>query len=915
MSVGNSEMLEQFAIETQQHLDEIEPILMQAQSDSLDKTGIAALFRGFHSLKGLSRLFDLHGMEALAHHAESLLSEVRSERLSMSQEIMETLLAALDCIRTQREQAIIDGSDSPAPQDLLAALDGATKGKAGQASSVAAKPQSVPASLHDDHDTLIYFAEMLTECLPNLAVLLGGAGDAEQAADDLDALMTAAERLQLHGLQAHLAELASLDSSKPVIDRLAAVIVDARRFGRLMSHEAGADETVAAVASPLRRAMAETAKALAASLASEPETALAAAERLAALAATGLEDGGISSLVLQSLGNGAAVEPALAALQQLIADLASDGVDGIDLLRMAAEQLRDVMRGGWSLDAPLRKLLEDRGVDPRRLAGINVAAMERLATLLEGGQRKLVFVAVSLPARGDKTEFLRWLDQRLQPVSINPLPLAGSDGVALLAVSTDSPALIRSQILEADPEILFVEARQLSGQAFDHPWKPARAAKAEGAGGGGDNQVRVPVEILDRLFGRIGEFFSISSALNVVMVGSQVPVVLQKISDHVAQEAPALIPAIELLQRQQHDLSQIEVEVHRLVSLIHEATLGLRVIPLDIVFNRFPRMIRELAKEQGKQIRFEARADGIKVDKGMTELLADPLMHMLRNAVDHAIEMPDERVAAGKPRAANIRLTALQNGNRITVEIADDGRGIDTERVRQKAVSQGLVTESDSRNLSKDQIHRFIFSPGFSTAEQVTDTSGRGVGMDVALINVSRLGGRIDIHTIPGQGTTFRLDMPLSAAMQTVLLAETSVQTVAFPERMVVEAATVSRDAIQYVNGQRAILMHDRFLPLFRVAELLCLPDQPDDPTEQDLSVIVVASNRFRYGVEVGRILRRHEMLIRETHPRIAQLPGIGGVSTLGTDRIVLVVDPEGLTDLACRAVVPGMRAASRAAE
>jgi chemotaxis protein histidine kinase CheA len=915
MSVGNSEMLEQFAIETQQHLDEIEPILMQAQSDSLDKTGIAALFRGFHSLKGLSRLFDLHGMEALAHHAESLLSEVRSERLSMSQEIMETLLAALDCIRTQREQAIIDGSDSPAPQDLLAALDGATKGKAGQASSVAAKPQSVPASLHDDHDTLIYFAEMLTECLPNLAVLLGGAGDAEQAADDLDALMTAAERLQLHGLQAHLAELASLDSSKPVIDRLAAVIVDARRFGRLMSHEAGADETVAAVASPLRRAMAETAKALAASLASEPETALAAAERLAALAATGLEDGGISSLVLQSLGNGAAVEPALAALQQLIADLASDGVDGIDLLRMAAEQLRDVMRGGWSLDAPLRKLLEDRGVDPRRLAGINVAAMERLATLLEGGQRKLVFVAVSLPARGDKTEFLRWLDQRLQPVSINPLPLAGSDGVALLAVSTDSPALIRSQILEADPEILFVEARQLSGQAFDHPWKPARAAKAEGAGGGGDNQVRVPVEILDRLFGRIGEFFSISSALNVVMVDSQVPVVLQKISDHVAQEAPALIPAIELLQRQQHDLSQIEVEVHRLVSLIHEATLGLRVIPLDIVFNRFPRMIRELAKEQGKQIRFEARADGIKVDKGMTELLADPLMHMLRNAVDHAIEMPDERVAAGKPRAANIRLTALQNGNRITVEIADDGRGIDTERVRQKAVSQGLVTESDSRNLSKDQIHRFIFSPGFSTAEQVTDTSGRGVGMDVALINVSRLGGRIDIHTIPGQGTTFRLDMPLSAAMQTVLLAETSVQTVAFPERMVVEAATVSRDAIQYVNGQRAILMHDRFLPLFRVAELLCLPDQPDDPTEQDLSVIVVASNRFRYGVEVGRILRRHEMLIRETHPRIAQLPGIGGVSTLGTDRIVLVVDPEGLTDLACRAVVPGMRAASRAAE
>jgi len=250
------------------------------------------------------------------------------------------------------------------------------------------------------------------------------------------------------------------------------------------------------------------------------------------------------------------------------------------------------------------------------------------------------------------------------------------------------------------------------------------------------------------------------------------------------------------LQRQQNDLSQVEAEVHRLVSLIHEATLGLRVIPLDIVFNRFPRMVREVAKEQSKQIRFEARADGIKVDKGMTELLADPLMHMLRNAVDHGIETPTERVAVNKPPLAHIRLSAEQHGNRIVIEIRDDGRGIDTERVRQRAVAQGLATDADSSKLSVDQINRFIFAPGFSTANKVSETSGR-----------------------------------------------------------------------------------------------------------------------FRYGVEVTRILRRHEMLIRETHPRIAQLPGIGGVSTLGTDRIVLMVDPEGLTDLARRAIVPGMRVLSQTAE
>jgi chemotaxis protein histidine kinase CheA len=165
--------------------------------------------------------------------------------------------------------------------------------------------------------------------------------------------------------------------------------------------------------------------------------------------------------------------------------------------------------------------------------------------------------------------------------------------------------------------------------------------------------------------------------------------------------------------------------------------------------------------------------------------------------------------------------------------------------------------------------------------------------------------------------------MPLSAAMQTVLLAETEVQTIALPERMVVEAVTVARDSVQYVNGQRALLLHGRFLPLFKLTDLLRLPDAPADAPQgtnrdvhpgmppADMSLVVVMAEGLRYGVEVNRILRRHEMLIRETHPRIAQLPGIGGVSTLGTDRIVLVIDPEGLTELVRLAATPGLRAAT----
>jgi chemotaxis protein histidine kinase CheA len=285
-------------------------------------------------------------------------------------------------------------------------------------------------------------------------------------------------------------------------------------------------------------------------------------------------------------------------------------------------------------------------------------------------------------------------------------------------------------------------------------------------------------------------------------------------------------------------------------------------------------------------------------------------MHMLRNSVDHGLETPEERLAAGKPRTAALILSAEQRGNRIVVEINDDGRGINIEKVRLKAVASDLVSDEESRKLSDEQIARFIFTPGFSTADKITDTSGRGVGMDVALVNVTKLGGKIDIQTRPGLGTTFRLDMPLSKAIQPMLLAETGIQTVALPDRMVVEGTVVAAAELQNVNGQRSLLLHGRFLPVFKLVELLRLPEPPPQASDQ-LSIVVCDFNGRRIGIEVQKIMRRADMLIQEMHPRIAHLPGIGGISTLGTDRIVVVIDPEGLFELAKRHTVFGLRSHS----
>jgi two-component system, chemotaxis family, sensor kinase CheA len=280
---------------------------------------------------------------------------------------------------------------------------------------------------------------------------------------------------------------------------------------------------------------------------------------------------------------------------------------------------------------------------------------------------------------------------------------------------------------------------------------------------------------------------------------------------------------------------------------------------------------------------------------------------MLSNAIDHGVEPEVERLAKGKPRAAMLRLIAQQQGNRIVVEISDDGRGIDIERVKRRAMSSRLASEDEIRRMSDEQLTRFIFTPGFSTKEEITDVSGRGVGMDVVLVHVTKLGGKIDIATQSGHGTTFRLDLPLSAAIQPMLLADTGVQSIGFPEAMVSETLMFPSAGVQFVNGQRAILLRERFLPVFRLTELLRLPHSTA-ANGADLSIVLCQWAGQRMGIEVHRILRRGEMLIREAHPRVAALPGIGGITSMGFDRIVLVLDPEGMFELARMAEVSGLQ-------
>jgi chemotaxis protein histidine kinase CheA len=565
-------------------------------------------------------------------------------------------------------------------------------------------------------------------------------------------------------------------------------------------------------------------------------------------------------------------------------------------LQPALAELRGLLTLNTRVE--LTKLFTERRLDAALLPAIPAEKRHWLASIQADSDVAFFEVILDVNA-GTRSlhELATWLYSHTLLLQGKSITVEGQPKVSLLLSSTQDEAQLGEAIGNATGSGIPTIIRRMDGTIVSRTFGPP--LQTVSAHGIGDNAVRVPVEILDRLFGRVGEFFQVENRLNELIFDENVRESLRRIQD-VALGSDLVRPEdVARLLDQRGELQDVEVDVQRLLNLIHDATLGLRVIPFNSLFTRINRAVHDLAKNQGKHVHFTGRAEGIKIDKGMAELIVDPLMHMIRNAIDHGIELPEERQACGKEQTAILQISVGQTGNRIMIDVSDDGRGIDADKVLRKAVERGLVREAEGHRLSREQIYRFILMPGFSTAETVTETSGRGVGMDVALVNVTRLGGRIDIRSTSGRGTRFVIELPLSAVIQRVLLAETGHQLLSFPERAVVESLIVSPGDIQSVNGQQAILHLGTFLPVFRAEALLQLPSVPDNGG--DLSIIVLEHDRQRIGVVVRRILRSHEVLMRETHPRIANLIGISGVATLGNGLVLLVTDPPGLFTLSRR--------------
>ncbi len=435
------------------------------------------------------------------------------------------------------------------------------------------------------------------------------------------------------------------------------------------------------------------------------------------------------------------------------------------------------------------------------------------------------------------------------------------------------PSVPEPEPAEPDQEPSRIEPAA-SAPAQPKPVQP-RAVAARGEELSDNTTVRIDVKRLDDLMNQVGE---------IVLERNRI---LQMNQNYQAREN---------IDNFGEEFSKLAKRIDFVTSELQMQVLKIRMIPVEKVFKKFPRIVRNLSRDLGKEVDLEIIGEETELDRSVVDEIGDPLIHLIRNALDHGVEMPDERVASGKPRTGKVVLSATHEGNNIIISIRDDGKGIDPEKLARKALDKGLVTEEQLAGMSGKEILDLIFLPGFSTKEKATDVSGRGVGMDVVKTNIRKLNGIIEIRSEAGKGSEFILKLPLTLAIIQSLLVDVESEVYSIPLAAVLETLKVDTSSFHKVGGQEVLKLRDTVLPLLRLQSLFGVRGSGTSLNQSYVVVIGVAEKRI--GLIVSRLLGQQEVAIKSLGKYLANAPGIAGSTILGDGRVALIVDPAGVIEM-----------------
>lgn len=926
----DSEIFSDFIIESREHLESIEPNLLELEK-APDNLGLLnEIFRPMHSLKGASGFLGLNKINALAHRSENILDELRKGTMALTSEIMDVILEATDALRQMIDN--LESSNSEGDVDTSALLETLDILKSGGSVPAASAPAPAPAPEAAKQ-------EAAPEPVANSAeVIPAPASEQTNLPADKQSWIDSLQKLPAYNLTAfgeeHLKDF--IDEALEIIEELnngllklegssdnEELINDLFRyfhnlkgnsgiigFNELnkLTHEA---ETLLnnvrkgemAISADLVDLLLLTVDVLDMLIGSINASAGSASpidakslEQKLEYAATGQ---GVE-LPFQRQNADKPAEPAAAPAQESAAannnDLNEDIVAFNGTMgqqkKNISESLAALEKDGTQkefIDALYRSLITIQnscnymGFDePRNYATVTAGIVD------QGRKTDLDFGLMVDLLNQECAILYELVDKALASSDSAAPPEAAAQPAAAPAAPVAKPAVEETK---APTPAAATEEKKDTPPAVPTaaPVKPQPAApaapaakpaakiadaKKDDAGSGGhktSSTIRVDHEKLDHLMNLIGE---------LIINRNRYSMLARQLEEN---------NNVDISQVAQN-LSETTYSMARISDDLQDTIMKVRMVPVSTVFTRFPRLVRDLSRKSGKDVELIMEGEETELDKSVVEVIGDPLVHLIRNSMDHGIEQADERIAAGKPAQGKVWLRAFHRGNSVAIEIEDDGKGIDPEKMRQVAVKKGLMTMEEAKQLDDREAVELIFAPGFSSAEKITDISGRGVGMDVVRTNIKNLKGSVSVTSELGKGSRITLSLPLTLAIIDALMINVSGELFAIPLDSVSETTKIESARLTDVKGRKAVTLRGEVLGIMDLCGLLGLPSSSEE--REVLSVVVIHDNGRRLGLVVDSLLERQEIVIKPLGEYLGTIEGISGATILGDGGVILILDP-----------------------
>jgi two-component system chemotaxis sensor kinase CheA len=907
------EIFSEFVVEAREHLENIEPSLLELEKNPDDPGLLDDIFRLMHSLKGASGFLGLTRINGLTHKAENILDEIRKGNMSLTPAITDLILVSTDALKAMvenLEQNAVEGEVET--ESIIEQIDhllkaGDQPGVQDASSAVSAPPEPAVAQSRDESQEILPAKES------------GEASKPESSSQGYELTLVNQE---------HLGDF--LEEAREILEQLnenllalekdpqsgGDIINDIFRFFHNLKGNSGIigykelNELTHEAETLLNKVRKEEVPVTHGLV----DLLFNVVDSMDALLACIQSDGRVIPVDVSAiihrvsylLETGEFKEPENEGPGLEQQDKPDSGIDPEDVQIFSQTIAQQLSNLDFALDALEKDSTQTQIIDGlyRSLVSIQNASnymgmdeittyVQRVVALVDQGRSSdMDFAALTDILRQERDIVREKINTELDRLGAPPLDhlVATSWGGD---VHDDEVGDQKSRPAEPEtpqapaPEASREEAPKESVDdppAKTAPSAPDTASKPAPRPGNPATKstktpaahraklastIRVDHTKLDHLMNLIGELIINRNRFAMLARG------LEEGQD-----------VSEIAQK----LSETTYSVGRISDDLQDTIMNVRMVPVQSVFSRFPRLVRDLGQKSGKQVELITEGEDTELDKSVVEEIGDPLVHLIRNAVDHGIDSAEDRARAGKPEVARVWLRAFHKGNSVGIEVEDDGRGIDPDKMRAQAIRKGVITEEEARTLDDRAAIELMFLPGFSTTDKITDISGRGVGMDVVRNNIKNLKGSISVQSEVGKGTRITLTLPLTLAIIDALMIKVDGATYAIPLDAVSETTKIETKRINEVNGQKAVTLRGEVLGLVELAELLGLSCHEG---ERDLlPTVILTVNERRLGLVVDALLERQDVVIKSLGDYLGDLPGISGATIMGDGSVVLILDP-----------------------